>query len=132
MTAVKFPNLQPTARTFDSGDFPVKVYKAQNGSEHRILYGSRRTNMRLSLTFANITDSEAEQILDHYEQVQGTFGTVIVEKSTGKAGWEGNEDALGAGAHGNSYRYENPPQLTSVRPGVSTVTVNFIGVIGVS
>ena len=129
MTAVEFPTLKPTARTFESGDFPVKVYKAQNGSEHRILNGSRRTNMRLSLTFANITDAEAEQILDHYDQVQGTFGTVILQMKDAKAGWAGNKDALGAGAHGNSFRYENPPQLTSVRPGVSTVTVNFIGVI---
>ena len=129
MTAVEFPTLKPTARTFESGDFPVKVYKAQNGSEHRILYGSRRTNMRLSLTVANITDAEAEQILDHYDQVQGTFGTVILQMKDAKAGWAGNKDALGAGAHGNSFRYENPPQLTSVRPGVSTVTVNFIGVI---
>ncbi len=129
MTAVEFPTLKPTARTFESGDFPVKVYKAQNGSEHRILYGSRRTNMRLSLTFANITDAEAEQILDHYDQVQGTFGTVILQMKDAKAGWAGDKDALGAGAHGNSFRYENPPQLTSVRPGVSTVTVNFIGVI---
>lgn len=129
MTAVEFPTLKPTARTFESGDFPVKVYKAQNGSEHRILYGSRRTNMRLSLTFANITDAEAEQILDHYDQVQGTFGTVILQMKDAKAGWAGNQEALGAGAHGNSFRYENPPQLTSVRPGVSTVTVNFIGVI---
>ena len=85
--------------------------------------------MRLSLTFANITDAEAEQILDHYDQVQGTFGTVILQMKDAKAGWAGNKDALGAGAHGNSFRYENPPQLTSVRPGVSTVTVNFIGVI---
>ena len=27
------------------------------------------------------------------------------------------------------YRYERAPQLTQVRPGVSTVTVNLIGVI---
>ena len=27
------------------------------------------------------------------------------------------------------YRYEGPPQIAQVRPGVSTVTVNLIGVI---
>jgi len=124
-----FPELVPTARTFESGDFPVKTFKAQNGVEHRILYGSRRTNMKLSLTFANITDAEAESILDHYEAVQGTFGTLSVNMDSGKGGWEGNEDALGAGVHGNSYRYEGPPQLVQVRSGISTVTVNFIGVL---
>ena len=129
MTAIPFPTLVPTSRTFESGDFPVKTFKSQNGAEHRILYGSRRTNMKLSLSFANITDAQAEQILDHYESVQGTFGILSVNLSSGKGGWQGNEDALGAGAHGNSYRYEGPPQVTQVRPGVSTVTVNFIGVI---
>jgi hypothetical protein len=124
-----FPELVPTSRTFESGDFPVKIFKAQNGAEHRILYGSNRTNMKMSLTFANITDAQAEQILDHYEAVQGTFGTLSIDMNSGKAGWQGNEDALGAGAHGNSYRYESPPQLVQVRLGISTVTVNLIGVL---
>tara|TARA_Y100000361_G_C11076116_1_gene298382 strand:- start:471 stop:860 length:390 start_codon:yes stop_codon:yes gene_type:complete len=129
MSAVDFPTLKPTSRTFESGDFPVKTFKAQNGAEHRILYGSRRTNMKMSLTFANITDDEAQQILDHYDSVQGTFGTVIIQRADGKAGWTGAEAALGAGAHGNSFRYEGPPQVLAVRRGLSTVTVKFIGVI---
>ncbi len=129
MAAVPFPDLIPTARSFESGDFPVRTFKAQNGKEHRILYGSNRTNMKLSLTFANITDANAELILDHYESVQGTFGTLTVSPSSGKGGWQGNEDAIGAAAHGNVYRYENAPQMTQVRPGISTVTVNLIAVI---
>ena len=129
MAAVPFPALIPTARSFESGDFPVRTFKAQNGKEHRILYGSNRTNMKLSLTFANITDANAELILDHYESVQGTFGTLTVDLNSGKAGWQGNEDALGAAMTGNSYRYEGPPQVTQVRFGFSTVTVNLIGVL---
>ena len=129
MAAVPFPDLIPTSRTFEAGDYPVKAFKAQNGAEHRILYGSTRTNMKLSLTFANITDADAELILDHYDSIQGTFGTLIVTPSSGKGGWQGNQDAIGAGDHGNSYRYESAPQMTQVRPGISTVTVNLIGVI---
>ena len=132
--------LVPTARSFESGDFPVKVYKAQNGAEHRILYGSNRTNMKLSLTYANIKDADAEQFLDHYDTVQGTFQTFTLGKiddptsvfhddSPPRSGWDGNRDALGANTTGNSYRYEGPPQLTQVRRGISTVTVNLIGVL---
>ncbi len=55
-----FPTLVPTSRSFESGDYPVKTFKAQNGKEHRILYGSNRTNMKLSLSYANITDANAE------------------------------------------------------------------------
>lgn len=128
-----FPLLVPTSRSFEPGDYPVKTFKAQNGKEHRILYGSNRTNMKLSLSYANITDANAELFLDHYDEVQGTFGTFVVGgfdvSSGGKAGWEGNKDVLGAQSQGNNYRYESPPQMVQVRPGISTVTVNLIGVL---
>ena len=68
-----FPNLTPTSRSFESGDYPVKTFKSQNGAEVRILYGDKRTNMKLSLSYANITDAEAEQFLDHFDEVQGTL-----------------------------------------------------------
>ena len=125
--------LVPSARTFESGDYPVKTYKAQNGAEHRILYGDKRTNMKLSLTYANILDADAELFLDHYDTVQGTFQTFSLGSINGvnptRGGWEGNTDALGAQTHGNNYRYEGPPQVAQVATGRSTVTVNLIGVL---
>lgn len=126
--------LVPSSRSYESGDFPVKTYKAQNGSEVRILYGSNRTNMKLSLTYANIKDADAEQFLDHYIAVQGTFKTFgigVFDQNQGSArgGWDGRRDSLGAATSGNAYRYESAPQLVQVRPGVSTVTVNLIGVL---
>lgn len=129
MAAIAFPALIPTARSFESGDYPIKTFKAQNGKEHRILYGSNRTNMKLSLTFANISDANAELILEHYDSVRGTFGTLTVDLNSGKGGWQGDEKLLSAAPSGNSYRYEGPPQVVQVRPGVSTVTVNLIGVL---
>ena len=124
-----FPALVPTSRSFESGNYPVKTFTAQNGKEHRILYGSNRTNMKLSLSYANITDANAELFLDHYDEVQGTFQTFSVGQEAGKGGWKGNQDAIGAVTHGNNYRYEGAPQLVQVRPGISTVTVNLIGVL---
>lgn len=123
-----FPSLVPSSRTFESGDYPIKTFKAQNGKEHRILYGSNRTNMRLSLTYANIEDTGAELFLDHFDEVQGTFGTFFIGDEA-RGGWKGDKDAIGAGSQGNSYRYENPPQVAQVAPGFSTVTVNLIGVL---
>jgi len=108
-------DLVPSARTFESGDYPVKTYKAQNGAEHRILYGDKRTNMKLSLTYANILDADAELFLDHYDTVQGTFQTFPLPSVNGvnptRGGWKGNKDALGAQTQGNDYRYEVPPQV---------------------
>jgi len=125
-----FPDLVPTARTFESGDYPVKTFKAQNGHETRILYVSNRTKMNLSLTYANLFDADAELFLDHYDEVQGTFQTFdIGDVKFARGGWEGTPSALGPKASGNKYRYENPPQVVQVRPGVSSVTVNLIGAL---
>ncbi|HAX26773.1 MAG TPA: hypothetical protein DCX94_02475 [Alteromonas macleodii] len=135
ITKTNGSDLVPSARTFESGDYPVKTYKAQNGAEHRILYGDKRTNMKLSLTYANILDVDAELFLDHYDAVQGTFQTFSLgsvgadRRSPTRGGWEGNVDALDAQAHSNNYRYVGPPQVAQVASGRSTVTVNLIGVL---
>lgn len=125
---MNYPSQKPTSRSFDPGDFPIKKFRSQSGVEVRILYGSNRTNMRLSLTYENISDDAAEEFLDHYEEMKGTFNTFFIGPDA-RTGWEGEFDALGAGASGNAYRYESPPQVQQVRPGISSVTVSLIGVL---
>ena len=104
-----FPTLQPTGRTYDPGSYPVKTFKAQNGKEHRILYGSERTDVKLSLSYANVGDANAEQFLDHYDEVQGTFSTFDLPDNA-LAGWSSNTDAL-------------RPETTEVATVTYTVTV---------
>ena len=88
-----FPNLKPSSRSYEPGSYPIKTFKAQNGAERRILYGTERTEVKLSLSYANIGDANAERILDHYDEVQGTFQTFKVPNIV-LTGWEGNNDAL--------------------------------------
>ncbi len=88
-----YPILKPSSRSYDPGSYPVKTFKAQNGQETRILYGSERTDVKLSLSYANIGDSNAELFLDHYDEVQGTFQTFNLPGQA-LGGWDGNDDAL--------------------------------------
>ncbi len=122
-----FPSLTPSSRQFDAGDYPIKSFKSQSGVEARILYGSRRTGMTLSMQFENITDAQAEQFLDHYDETKGSYLTFTLP-STARTGWAGNSDAIDA-ATGNSWRYDGAPAVTNVRPGVSTVSVKLVGVL---
>ena len=126
-----YPDIKPTGRTFDPGNWPVRTYNAQNGAEVRLIYGSKRYNLKLQLSYANITDADAESFLQHYENVLGTYKTFQVNATSRVdvlAGWQGNNNALTPPA-GVDWRYAQPPQVVSVRPGVSTVTVSLIGVI---
>jgi len=123
-----FPDLKPTSRQFDFGDWPVKTFRSQDGSETRILYGSQRTNMAMELSFENISDANAQLFFDHFLEVQGTYGPFSITSNT-RAGWAGDSTTLGASAWSNQYRYAEPPSMTSTAPGRSTVRVRLIGVL---
>ena len=90
-------------------------------------FGGAFVNAELSLTFANISDQDAADILQHYSSVVGddrvTFGD---NKGLGGMGAK-LQGKLEDGTGLLKYRYDGPPQVTSVFPGVSTVTCQFIG-----
>ena len=53
---VPFPDIRPTTRRFESGEYPMSMFKAQNGASVAVRFGNRQSNCRLRLTFKNITD----------------------------------------------------------------------------
>ena len=122
-----FPALTPTGREYTPGAWPVKTYNAQSGAEVRILYGSQRTNAKLSLSYENIADTNAQLFVDDYTANIGTLRTFTLPAAV-RNGWTGTSATLDAPA-GTNWRYEGEPQLRSVRPGRSSVTVNLVAVI---
>ncbi|REJ66024.1 MAG: hypothetical protein DWQ28_08015 [Proteobacteria bacterium] len=116
-----FPSLTPTGRQFTPGDFPSKTFNSQSGAEVRILYGSRRVNATLSLSYVNVTDANAESFLDDYSNQLGTFRTFTLPSAVFE-GWSGSTATLDAPA-GTKWRYDKQPQVQAVRPGISSVTV---------
>jgi hypothetical protein len=125
------PLLTPSSRQFDPGNWPVRTYNSQNGSEIRLLYGSQRFNLTLNLTYNNIADSDAELFLDDYISKNGTYKAFTLTTAEANAlfnGWAGAPTALREPA-GVEWRYDEPPKIESVIPGVSTVQIVLRGVI---
>jgi len=132
MTAKPFPDLVPSSRSYEPGVFPETQFQAQNGAVVRVRYGNQRTGSRLSLTFANITDYNASRILENYAEVmrgdnyaEFTASNVAATNTTGVAGpltpWFSETNSL------LKWKYASPPSVTSVKPGLSTVTCEFTG-----
>ena len=93
--------------------------------------------MTLTLTYKNISDSSADSFLTHYysDDVKGTFKTFEVSTPT-FAGYNGatttnssGSEKLQAVEYDNKWRYAGQPKVTQVKPGISHVQVNLIGVI---
>jgi len=123
-----FPDLVPSARTFVPGNYPVKAYLAMNGVEHRLLYGSTRTQMTLQLSYQNISDTDAASFFKHFDEMKGTlfgFDLGLPDEGT-KGGYTGNS-TFAMNANGGEWRYSEPPTMTSIRPGVSTVNITLVG-----
>ena len=118
-----FPSLTPTGRQFTPGDFPSQRFNSQSGAEVRILYGSQRVNATLSLSYANVTDANAESFLDDYSAQLGTFRTFTLPSAVFE-GWSGTVSKLDAPS-GTKWRYDAEPQVQAVRPGISSVTVSL-------
>jgi hypothetical protein len=122
-----FPSLVPTSRNFNPGDYPIKQFRSQSGAEVRILYGDARTGMTLELSYDNISDANADLFLAHYNDVKGTYNTFAIPDEV-KTGWSGSSGSIDA-AGVNAWRYAEPPAVTAVRPGRSSVRVQLIGVL---
>jgi hypothetical protein len=125
---MSYPALTPSSRRFESGDYPVQTFNSQSGVEVRILRGSKRTGMTLALGYQNLADTQVAQFLTHYDQMLGTFYTFDLSPETTR-GWTGGA-AMGTAGTGNRWRYAKPPAVENVRPGISSVTVELIGVLG--
>ena len=126
--STEFPALVPTSRSFDPGNYPVKSFATVNGIEHRLLYGSTRTQMTLQLTYDNIPDVDAATFMAHFDAMAGTFlGFYILSEDTEvKGGYKGSA-VFKMNANGGSWRYESAPKMTSIRPGFSSVSVTLRG-----
>ena len=133
-----FPSIAATSRSLSAGDFPGTTFKAQDGVEVRVQYGNQRTNMELSLSFDNITDANAALIYDHYVNCRGTLGVFdVAANSLTQSGNPGFHAGVASGAtnrfsatpFGMKYRYAEPPQFNSVKPGRMSATIKLIGVL---
>lgn len=122
-----YPTHKPSSRSFDAGDYSYKTFKAQSGKEVRILYGDKRTGMTLELGYENIKDTAADDFIAHYDEVKGGFASFTLPAAF-RSGWTGTATAIDVPS-GNQWRYAEPPAITSVHPGISSVRVRLVGVL---
>ena len=129
---IDFPNIKPTSRTYTPRKYPQAEFVAQNGAKTILRYGNKPVNAKLTLGFTNITDAQANQILEKYEEVNSVYDYIHFPSDSSIAGV--NNAALRSrfqerDTSGNTllrYRFDGPPTVTSVRPGRSNVQCKFV------
>ena len=127
MAVRRFPSLTPTGRRYVPGRLPETRFESQNGSTVFVQFGGAFVNAQLELTFQNIRDEDAQAILVHYRSVVGD-DYVTFDANHGLGGMTENLiTQVDTGKDTLRYRYNGPPEVTSVYTGVSSVNCSFIG-----
>jgi len=130
MAAVDFPSdLAPSSRSFKAGEYPQAVFEAQNGAKSIIRYGNKAVNATLTLGFTNISDLEANNIINNYINVNSDWDYVIFTASQGLQGIENDSlrnQVINGASSSLRWRYSAPPSVTSVQPGINNVTCSFV------
>jgi len=136
--AAKFPDMTPSSRSMTMGDLPSKVYRAMSGATVRRAFGNKQTQYVLKMQFTNIGDDNplrrkagtVKDILSHYYNANGTFERF----NLGTGMFDGMGEDAKKYFKGNysqspqvSWRYAKPPEVKSVHPGISNVSVELIG-----
>ena len=134
-----FPDIKPSSRSYTPGTYPQTEFVAQNGAKTILRYGNQKTDAKLTLGFTNLTDSEVNQILDKYEEVNSTYDHLEFHGPDALAGITfpvpDTDDSVlfdkvrvsdGTGRLLLRYRFDGPPTVTSVRPNRSNVQCKFV------
>ena len=134
---VNFPNIKPASRSYTPGTYPQVEFVAQNGAKSVLRYGNKKVDAKLTLGFTNITDIEANEILNTYDNVNSDYDYINFTDENAFAGITAPPsltttllDKMGENdTSGNRllrYRFDGPPTVTSLRPGRSNVQCKFV------
>ena len=132
MAQITFPvDITPTSRNYSPGEFPQSVFEAQNGAKTVLRYGNKRVNASLSLSFKNITDNQAAEILANYENINSDWDYLNFNGTDVLKGIEPTTSTLKTyvreSSSGLRWRYAKAPQVSSgTYPGVSNVSCSFV------
>ena len=132
MAQITFPlGITPTSRNYSPGEFPQSVFEAQNGAKTVLRYGNKRVNASLSLSFKNIDDDQAAQILANYENINSDWDYLDFNDTDVLKGITPTTSTLKTYVResnsGLRWRYAKAPQVSSgTYPGVSNVSCSFV------
>ena len=132
MAQITFPvDITPTTRNYSPGEFPQTVFEAQNGAKTVLRYGNKRVNASLSLSFKNIDDDQAAQILANYENINSDWDYLDFNDTDVLKGITPTTSTLKTYVResnsGLRWRYAKAPQVSSgTYPGVSNVSCSFV------
>lgn len=120
-----FPAIIPSARTYTPGDVPQNQQVALSGAYNAYRVGSRRIAQSLGLSFNNISESQLNEIRNHYIAQDGSFNIFFLPQET----WSGYTSPPVPSPSNIAWRYGEPPTITDGSRDLWSVEVQLISYV---
>ena len=118
--------IKPTNRSFSFGEYPIKSYRSISGSVVKRAFGNRAFNYKLQLEFANVSDAIVSAIFDHYHGQGGPLNGFSIPTNL-LSGLDINLTVRLQQPNGILWFYEASPEVQSIPPDLSTISLSLIG-----
>ena len=119
-----FPSLEPTTRAVSLGDCPQQSYEGTSGDFVSFKYGTDRVGQVWTLGYEYLSESEAQQIVDHYRTQQG----FLISFALPSIVWSGYT-TVPIPAADYEWRYTSQPTISIASPLSYSVEVTLESVI---
>lgn len=124
----------PTNRSFRAGKWPVTTATSQSGVRSKRLWGSLASGGALSLTYANVPDSVADDFIVSWQATKGGLDYLETTSGNGIEITDSMFDGMSIDMRneivnattGARWTYAQAPTIESVAPNISTVKIELI------
>jgi hypothetical protein len=117
-----FPELEPAARSYDLGAFPLTEQASLSAGTVRFSHGTTAANFSLQLEYVYLSDAEATQIRNHYQGQAGSYRSFLLPSII----WKGHTFGGNVFPVGTSWRYAETPEETHLSGGLVNLTVSLV------
>jgi len=117
-----FPELEPAARSYDLGAFPLTEQASLSAGTVRFRHGTTATNFSLELEYVYLSDAEAALIRTHYQIQAGSYRSFLLPSII----WKGHTFSGNVFPVGTRWRYAETPEETHFSGGLVNLTVSLV------
>jgi hypothetical protein len=103
-----FPAITPSTRRYGFGMFPVTAVAGFGGGAVRFLHGITRSGINLELGFESLSETEAQQLRDHYRGQDGGYSEFTLPNAI----WAGHSSPNNIPPSGAAWIYAEQPSET--------------------
>lgn len=118
----EFPALEPNSRSYDVGVFPLTEQPSLSAGTVRFLHGTQAYDLRLTLGYVQLSDSDAAQLRTHYQLQGGGYRPFMLPPII----WKGHTFSGNVFPFTTQWRYADTFEETHHETGRYSMSVSLV------